>query len=152
MNTQAPATPTTPPYLSLVDASVNHGPALSQPDRAEIGERVLGLLWGLHVAGDLRARADERPVVPRLQVELAVPGTGDLVVQVWQVDGAYELAISHGPWEEMVVLRSPGGRLETLYREHFCSRAEHEMAAKERLVQGINDLMFVQTWGIRHHA
>ena len=152
MSTQALALPVATPHLSLVDATATHTPLLSPAERAEIGERLLELLWGMHVAGNLRAHALEDGPLPRLQVKLVVPGSGDLVAQVWQADGAFELAVSYGLWQDMVVLRSEGGRLAVLYHEHFSSRADLERAAKDRLLAGFDQLLLVQSWGIRHQS
>jgi hypothetical protein len=147
-----PITSASEPVLCLAGTEPAPEPLLGSDERTEIGERLESLLWGLHAAGNLRARPVDTSPPPRLQVHLPVPGSEEALAEVWQVEGVYELALTYGPWQRMTVLRrGPGGYLEALYRAHFCSRAEQERQAKQQLLRGFNHLMFAQTWGITHH-
>ena len=145
-------TPVAPEHLSVGGGPSTPEPALSAEDRAEIGTALVDLLYDLHWSGTLRPRWVEGLAGHSLEITLIVPGTGDVLAQVSQVAGVYELAISGALWQDMVVARETDGRLGALYREYFCSQAHREKMAKDRLVQGFNQLRLVKKWGVHHQS
>jgi len=144
----------TPPIahqrLSVVGGPSTSEPALSAEDRAEIGVALVDLLCDLHWSGALRPRWVDGLTGHSLEITIMVPGTGDVLAQISQVAGVYELAISGALWQDLVVSRETDGHLGELYREYFCSQAHQEKTAKERLVQGFNQLRLVKKWGVHH--
>ena len=80
-----------------------------------------------------------------------VPGTGDVLVQISQVAGVYELAISGALWQDLVVSRETDGRLGALYGEYFCSQARRGELPKI-FCQGFDRLGLVKTWGVHHQS
>jgi hypothetical protein len=150
MNSPAETSPIVHQHLSVVGGASTTEPALSAEDRAEIGVALVDLLCDLHLSGALRPRRVEGLTGRSLEITLVVPGTGDVVARISQVAGIYELAITGALWQDLVVSRETDGRLEGLYLEYFCSQAHQEKAAKERLMQGFNQLRLVKTWGVYH--
>jgi hypothetical protein len=129
------------------------GAALSARDRAEIGHALAELLGELHAGAGLRPRPFEGRCGPGMEVDLVVPGTGGVTARVYPVaEDQFELSISGSVWEDMVVLREAEGRLSTLYREYFWWRADEEKRAKDRLMEGFNQLRWVKSWGVAHSA
>ncbi|MGD0808698.1 MAG: hypothetical protein ABSA91_03140 [Acidimicrobiales bacterium] len=152
MSNPAETTPVVHPHLSVVSRPTTPEPALSAEDRAEIGVALVDLLCDLHWSGALRPRWVDGVAGQSLEIALVVPGTGDVLVQISQVAGVYELAISGALWQDLVVSRETDGRLGALYGEYFCSQAHQEKAAKDLLLQGFNQLRLVKTWGVHHQS
>ncbi len=152
MSSPAETSPIVHQHLSVVGGPSTPEPALSTEDRAEIGVALVDLLCDLHWSGALRPRRVDGLTGHSLEITLAVPGTGDLLAQISQVAGVYELTISGALWQDLVVSRETDGRLGALYREYFLSQAHREKAAKERLMQGFNQLRLVKTWGVHHQS
>jgi hypothetical protein len=141
-----------PPTLPfLADPVPDFGPALTEEDRAEIGNVLLDLLFQLHVSGELRPRSTQRWPVAALVVPLMVPGTGDVLAHLRRADGHYDLSISGGPFGDLVLLRQTTGPLADLFEQYFSLHTEQERRAKDRLVQGLRELMLVNEWGVRHY-
>jgi len=152
MSSSAETFPIVHQHLSVVGGPSTSEPALSAEDRAEIGVALVDLLCDLHSSGALRPRRVDGITGHSLEITLVVPGTGDVLARISQVAGVYELAISGALWHDLVVSRETDGRLEALCREYFCSQAQQEKAAKERLMQGFIQLRLVKTWGVHHQA
>ncbi len=152
MSSPAETSPIVHQHLSVVGRPSTPEPALCAEDRAEIGVALIDLLCDFHLSGALRPRRVDGLTGHSLEITLVVPGTGDVLAQISQVAGAYELAISGALWQDLVVSRETEGRLGELYREYFCSQAQQEKAAKERLMQGFNQLRLVKTWGVHHQS
>jgi hypothetical protein len=152
MSSPAETSPIVHQHLSVVGGPSTPEPALSTEDRAEIGVALVDLLCDLHWSGALRPRRVDGFTGQSLEITLAVPGTGDVLAQISQVAGVYEVTISGALWQDLLVSREADGRIGALYREYFCSKAHQEKAAKERLMQGFNQLRLVKTWGVHHQS
>jgi hypothetical protein len=152
MSSRAETSPIAHQHLPVAGGHGTPEPALSAEDRDEIGTALVDLLCDLHWSGALRPRWVDGLTGHSLEIALMVPGTGDVLAQISQVAGVYELAISGALWQDLVVSRETNGRLGALYREYFCSQAHQEKAAKERLLQGFNQLRLVKKWGVHHQS
>jgi hypothetical protein len=152
MSSPAPTSPVVHQHLSVVGGPSTREPALSAEDRAEIGIALVDLLCDLHLSGALRPRRVESPIGCSLEITLLVPGTGDVLARISHIAGIYELTISGALWQEMTVASEADGRLVALYGEYVSSQADQEKAAKERLMQGFNQLKLVKTWGVHHQS
>ena len=136
---------------STDDGSTFLPPDLADEDRAEIGQLLVQLLFGLHESGALRPTVLDGPESRGLEVTLKVPGAGDVVARLRLADGYYELSVLGTGRDDVLVLRESEGRLSDLYRHYFTSREEEQLQAKERLVKGLRQLMLVNDWGVHHY-
>ena len=133
------------------DGSTVLPPDLPDEDRAEIGQLLVQLLFGLHQSGALRPTLVDDPESRGLEVALRVPGAGDVVTRLCLADGYYELSVSGNGRDDVLVLRESEGCLSDLYRYYFTSREEEQRQAKDRLVRGLRQLMLVNDWGVHHY-
>ncbi len=87
MNSPAETSPIVHHHLSVVGGASTTEPALSAEDRAEIGVALVDLLCDLRSSGALRPRRVDGLTGRSLEINLVVPGTGDVLARISQVAG-----------------------------------------------------------------
>ena len=137
--------------VSLAQHSPICGTELGDEDRAEIGHVLADLLFELHQSGALRPTVVEATDGRGLDLHLSVPGAGSVLAHLRFANGCYELSVTGDFWDGMLVLREAEGRLSQLYAYYFSSHADEQRRAKDRLVRGLQQLMLVNDWGVRHY-
>lgn len=142
--------PSVCPDLILFDDDKDR--PLDAGDWAEVGSALADLLCDLHSSCSLHPLAVPYAPDESLDVRLRVPGSGEVLARVTQADGYYELSITGGLWEDMVVLQEVDGRLGPLYRAHLRSHSAREREAKDRLLQGFSHLRLVRGWGLNQEC